>query len=191
MSSSSMMPIAIVVGGLGIGYWWYNIQDKTPVGLVVTNSIFGGEILGQKADGVKLTTGAVEGTWRADENSLTVMSESAEKPLLVIYEDGKPIHAEVVTVNEWIMDGPGMAIPDECCVTAPCDYADIDISLPECITALEVQGQAIMEKVRKLAKEHGATEESIELNFPTEDPAVAEAESIFGPMMSLQSNFVW
>ena len=191
MSSSAMMPIAIVVGGLGIGYWWYSSQDKTPVGLVVVNAIHGGSPIGETSDGAKLTTGAVEGTWRADENSLPVASESAEKPLMVIYEDGKPIHAEVITANEWIMDGPGMVIPDECCETAPCDSADMDIPTPECGTALGVQVQAIMEEWRKVAKEHGATEESIELNFPTEDPAVAEAESIFGPMMSLQSNFVW
>ena len=33
-----MMPIAIVVGGLGIGYWWYSSQDTTPLGLVATKT---------------------------------------------------------------------------------------------------------------------------------------------------------
>jgi hypothetical protein len=191
MANNTGLIIGVVVVAGAIGLYWNAQKDKTPVGLVVVNAIHGGSPIGETSDGTKLTTGAVEGTWRADENSLPVISESAEKPLMVIYEDGKPIHAEVITANEWIMDGPGMIIPDECCETAPCDNTNMDISIPECITALEVQVQAIMEKWRKVAKEHGATEESIDSTFPLEETTVAEAESIFGPMLSLQSNFVW
>ena len=51
-------------------------------------------------------------------------------------------------------------------------------------------------KVPRLAKEHGVTEESMNANFPISEESTSneqsqEAESIFGPMVTLQSNFVW
>ena len=55
---------------------------------------------------------------------------------------------------------------------------------------IEIQN-ALMEKWRTFAKDAGATKESIDANFPLEETTVAEAESIFGPVMSLQSHFVW
>ena len=174
MNSSSMMPIAIVVGGLGIGYWWYSSQDKTPVGLVVVNAIEGGSSLGETSDGTKLTTGAVEGTWRADENSLSVISESAEKPLMVIYEDGTPIHAEVITMTDY--QEP----------TAE-DYEENEEGLAQRIEDYNT----VMEMWRTFAKNAGATEESYQAAFPLEETGIQAAESIYGPMLSLQSNFVW
>ena len=112
-NSSVVMPAVLIVGALGIGGWLYMKRDKTPVGLVVTNAIQGGQSLGETSKGAKLTAGSVEGTWRADESSISVVSESAEKPLLVIYEDGTPIHAEVITMSEWIEPSPD-TLPAEC-----------------------------------------------------------------------------
>ena len=49
-----------------------------------------------------------------------------------------------------------------------------------------------MKKWVALAKENGATDESVATHFPEEAESTAqEAESVFGPMLSLQSHFVW
>ena len=181
-NSSVVMPAVLIVGALGIGGWLYMKRDKTPVGLVVTNAIQGGETLGVNEDGDTITMGAVEGTWRADENSLSVASESAEKPLLVIYQDGTPIHAEVITVSEW--EEPS-DLPEEC------EGDNVDEA--ECDKAFVEMMNTMIQKYRDLAKEHGVTEESMNANFPLSEESTQsqEAESIFGPMLSLQSHFVW
>ena len=182
MAKSNTTPIAIAVIVLGGGVAWYVMsnRDKSPVGLVVVNAIEGGTPMGLTTDGVKLTAGAVEGTWRADEDSLSVMSESAEKPLLVIYEDGTPVHAEAITLADYNFE----AEPEEC-------EGETDVS-DACRDALLKASNEVMERYRKLAKEHGATEESIEEMFPTQESTQSQAaESIFGPMLSLQSHFVW
>jgi len=181
-TSSMVMPLVIVVAGGSIAFWLYNKRDKTPVGLVVTNASQGGETLGVNEDGDTITMGAVEGTWRADENSISVASESAEKPLLVIYQDGTPIHAEVITASEWKEPSD---LPEEC------EGDNVDEA--ECDKAFAEMMNTMMQKFRDLAKEHGVTEESMNANFPIskESTQSQEAESIFGPMLSLQSHFVW
>lgn len=188
-NSSMVMPIVIVVAGGGIAFWLYNKRDKTPVGLVVTNAIGGGQSIGETSDGGKLTAGSVEGTWREDENSTSVASESSEKPLLVIYENGTPIHAEVITMSEWAEPSPD-TLPSECYDDDGNVYEDWP---QECHEALADLNNDLMDKWRKLAKEHGATDESLEGMFVKEEKSTQsqEAESIFGPMLSLQSHFVW
>ena len=52
------------------------------------------------------------------------------------------------------------------------------------------------QKFRDLAKEHGVTEESMKANFPLSEESTSKeqsqaAESIYGPMLSLQSHFMW
>ena len=108
MGSNNTAIYAIMALGLAGGVaWWYQMnQDTTPVGLVVTSQTESARPLGENSDGKMLSVSSIEGTWRADEDALSVASESAEKPLMVIYEDGTPIHAELVTINEWIIDGP-------------------------------------------------------------------------------------
>ena len=186
---------AVMALGLagGVGWWYMNNQDKTPVGLVVTNQIESARMpMGETSDGKAISANAIEGTWRESEDSLSVASESADKPLMVIYHDGKPIHAEVVTIKEWVMDGPGMELPDECCDPAPCETICADCDTEECWDALRNRTKEIVKNWKELAKEHGATDESIALYYPEEEESTAqEAESIFGPIMSLQSHFVW
>ena len=176
-----LIPGAIIVGGLGVAYYWWTLRDKTPVGLVVTNQVDGNQPIGENSGGKALTAGAVEGTWREDKNSLSVASESAEKPLLVVYEDGTPIHAELITMSEWSEVGEDN-LPDEC---------KDDINTQECGDALTVIQNATIEKWRAFAKDAGATEESIDEMFPKQEESTQEAETIFGPMISLQSHFVW
>ena len=180
--SSLMWPMLIVVAGAGIGGYIWMQRDKTPVGLVVVNAVQGGETLGVNEDGDTITMGSVEGTWRKDENSPSVASESAEKPLLVIYQDGTPIHAEVITVSEWMEPSD---LPEEC------EGDNVDEA--ECDKAFAEMWREMMQKFRDLAKEHGVTEESMNANFPISEESTQsqEAESIYGPMLSLQSHFVW
>ena len=183
--SSLMWPMLIIVAGAGIGGYIWMQRDKTPVGLVVTNAIEGGETLGVNENGDSITMGAVEGTWREDENSISVVSESAEKPLLVIYQDGTPIHAEVVTMSEWMEPSD---LPEEC------EGDNVDEA--ECDKAFVEMMNTMMQKFRDLAKEHGVTEESMNANFPISEESTSKeqsqaAESIYGPMLSLQSHFMW
>tara|TARA_Y100000310_G_scaffold178264_1_gene178229 strand:+ start:2186 stop:2761 length:576 start_codon:yes stop_codon:yes gene_type:complete len=191
MAKSNTAMIGVAVVALGGVAWWYLAaqKDKTPVGLVVINAIESGHSLGETSDGKALTAGAVEGTWRADEDSLSVASESAEKPLMVIYEDGTPIHAEVITISEWALAGQSDTLPSECYDDDGNVYEDWP---QECEDAFINSEKDSIDKWRTLAKEHGATDESIEALFPTlEESTTQEAESIFGPMLSLQSHFVW
>ena len=178
-----LIPGAIIVGGLGVAYYWWTLRDKTPVGLVVTNAnTAGSETLGVNEDGDTITMGSVEGTWRADKNSLSVASESAEKPLLVVYEDGTPIHAELITMSDW--EEPS-DLPEEC------EGDNVDEA--ECDKAFAEMWRGMMQKFRDLAKEHGVTEESMNANFPISEESTQsqEAETIYGPRLSLQSHFVW
>tara|TARA_Y100000992_G_C21175641_1_gene448164 strand:- start:160 stop:750 length:591 start_codon:yes stop_codon:yes gene_type:complete len=188
---------AVMALGLagGVGWWYMNNQDKTPVGLVVTNQVEGARMpMGETSDGKAISANAIEGTWRESEDSLSVASESAEKPLMVIYHDGKPIHAEVVTLQEWVVEGAEMNYPDECCETPPCEDIQQDYNTEGCLEAYEARVRETTKKWLDLAKEHGATDESLPfwLNNVTEEKSTAqEAESVFGPMLSLQSHFVW
>jgi len=181
--SSLMWPMLIIVAGAGIGGYIWMQRDKTPVGLVVTNAIQGGRPLGENSDGGNLTAGLVEGTWREDENSTSVASESAEKPLMVIYEDGTPIHAEVFNMSDF--EPP------------KCEEGDEDETAREyaerCNSELEKARGEIVDYWKKVGKEHGATDESLDSIFPKEEESTQpqEAESIYGPMLSLQSHFMW
>ena len=181
--SSLMWPMLIIVAGAGIGGYIWMQRDKTPVGLVVTNAIEGGDTLGVNENGDSITMGAVEGTWRKDENSISVVSESAEKPLLVIYQDGTPIHAEVVSVSDFVWSEPEV-----------CEGEGFESQ--ECEDALTKMSNEWSQKFRDLAKEHGVTEESMNANFPISEESTSKeqsqaAESIYGPMLSLQSHFMW
>ncbi len=184
--STMMMPLAIIVLGGGIGFWWWNSRDKTPVGLVVTNVLQGDSPLGVNEDGDSIKIGAVEGTWREDENSVSVASDGEEKPLLVIYQEGIPIDAKVITMSEWDRD-KFEDLPEEC---------DDDHRSSECEEAVVKRQNAIIQKFRDVAEEHNVTEESINNHFPlmeesNESTQSQAAESIYGPMLSLQSHFVW
>ena len=185
---------AVMALGLagGVGWWYMNNQDKTPVGLVVTNQVESARMpMGETSDGKAISANAIEGTWRESEDSLSVASESAEKPLLVVYHDGKPVSAKVVTLQEWVFEGENIDYPDECCETPPCNSDNI-VFTEECHNAILDRARVVMKKWVALAKENGATDESVATHFPEEAESTAqEAESVFGPMLSLQSHFVW
>ncbi len=194
MANTTAIYSLLAVGLIGGGVWYYQKnQDTTPVGLVVTNQVESARMpMGETSDGKTISANAIEGTWRESEDSLSVASESADKPLMVIYHDGKPIHAEVTTISEWIVDGPGMELPDICCETPPCETIGEDYGTQECWDAVEARMKEVQKKWIDLAKEHGATDESLEMYGLVEEESTAqEAESIFGPMLSIQSHAMW
>jgi hypothetical protein len=179
MKGSTTVGIAVVVLGGGVAWYVRSKRDKTPVGLVITTQGSPSLTVGTNSDGKDLTAGAVEGTWRADEDSLSVFSESAERPLMVIYEDGTPVDAKVIDMVDYYQKH---IPPTEC---------DDGGSVEDCQGAMTELNNEAMKIWRELAKDAGATEESIDANFPLQETATQAAESIFGPMMSLQSHFVW
>jgi len=194
MANSNTGIIALVVIGASAGafYWIKSKEDKTPVGLVVSQMLFPAPApLGQNSDEKPLSAMILEGTWRKDEDSLSVASVSEDEPLLVIYEEGSPIAAKLVKREDYDYDmfsGP----PDECCETAPCEEIDEDYDTDVCWEAIRERTKNMMKKWREVAEEYGATEESLQMYFPQEEESTTqEAESIFGPMMTLQSHFVW
>ena len=195
MANTTAIYSLLAVGVIGGGVWYYQKnQDKTPVGLVVINQLEGGGMpMGETSDGKAITANALEGTWRESEDSISVASESAEKPLVVVYHDGKPIHAEVIAINEWYMDAPGMDYPDECRETPPCETMEEGYDTEECWGAWELRVKETTKKWIALAKEHGATDESIAPleNVVNEESTAQEAESIFGPTLSIQSHAMW
>jgi len=173
MAMNNTVPIAIAVIGIAGGAWYFVMKgkDKTPVGLTVTKALEMNAIpIGLTTEGDTLTAGAVEGTWRADEDSLSVASESAEKPLLVVYEDGTPIDAQIITMSEF-QEPNGE------------DYEENEEGEAKRLEEYNI----MMEKWREFAKDAGATEESIESLYQTEEPVKSQAaESSYGTMLSLQ-----
>ena len=162
MGSNSIMPIAILVSGLGIGFWWYNSQDKTPIGLVAT-STSAENYLGTDEDGNKYRYTFVEGTYREDDTSLTVASDSADRPMMVIYKEEIPIDVQVVDLSKF----------------------------PTCGECSEEEYKLFAENMLAFAKEYKLDTEDAYQEEVDNLNTVQEAESIYGPMMSLQSNFVW
>ena len=157
-----MMPIAILVGGLGIGYWWYSSRDTTPVGLVAVKSS-SEQYLGTDADGNKYRYQFVEGTYREDDSSLPIASESANRPMRIIYKEEIPIDVQVVDLSK----------------------------NPTCGECDEAETKLFYENMLAFAKEYELdTEEAYQTEVDNSSVA-QEAESIFGPMMSLQSHFMW
>ena len=163
----------IVASVVGIGgYTWFISRDTTPIGLVIVKSQ-GEETLGQDTDGAKYTVQFVEGTFREDEDSLGVASIDDEQPLLVVFKDGEPIDARLITKSEWVEP------------TEVCDEGDT-----ECQDKIMDAYNAMMDKVIELGEEFDVDMEWLKGQKVSKSQEAA-AESIFGPMLSLQSHFMW
>ncbi len=172
-NSSVVMPAVLIVGALGIGGWLYMKRDKTPVGLVVVKQYEEGH-MGYDEDKNEYNYIIVEGTWRADANSLTVESESADRPLRVVFKNNQPIDAEVITMRDW-------GEPDGR------DYEDNEAGRKERMDDYNAR----LDKVIAWLQEYDIDTSSLEGEKVGESTQSQEAESIYGPMLSLQSHFVW
>ena len=94
-----LLPVGTMVGIGGIVYYLIGLRDTTPVGLTATNFLEPTAPVGNNEDDA-YSVGIVEGTFRESESSMTVSSESKDKPLLVVFKNGTPIDAKVIDKPE-------------------------------------------------------------------------------------------
>lgn len=164
------IPALIIVFGGGLAYWVMSNRDTTPVGLTIVKQIdvFGVRKLGEDAEENQYEMSFVTGTWRATESSLPVVSINEDTPILVVFKNGEPVNGEIVKLEEW---------------KPPTEFDDEDQAHEFFLNQMKQQV--------KLMKEYGIDTSAIEEGIEMQENNTAEAESIFGPMMTLQSNFVW
>lgn len=98
MNRSSMLAV-LGLAGAGAVYIFLSNRDTTPVGLTAREFI-GGESLGEKDD-KSYKIDLILGTFRASESSLPVSSDNKNEPLLVVYENGTPVDARIVSIDKW------------------------------------------------------------------------------------------
>ena len=169
MSAKYTIPALILAFGGGLTYWVMSNRDTTPVGLTIVKQIndVGGHI-GQDEEENNYEISLVTGTWRANESSLPVVSINEDTPILVVFKNGEPINGEIVKLDEW---------------KPPTEFDDEDQAYK---FFLNQQKQQV-----KLMKEYGIDTSAIEKSIEMQENNTVEAESIFGPMTTLQSHFVW
>ena len=165
--------LIIVLGGGGFAYWMYSKQDKTPVGLTTTKTVKiddnldNGIQFGSNGDDT-YTGNFVLGTFRASKDTLPISSDDEDKPLLVILKNGEPIEAEIFNKSDLVAD--------------PEEYE---------LQEIKRIGKNLMDLMEKYAVKYDTdAQEKIKEGkkaFTDEQ----EAESIFGPTITLQSHFVW
>jgi len=161
--ASYTIPALIIVFGGGLAYWVMSNRDTTPVGLTIVKNIEDAGEIGEDEDGNIYNLKIMTGTWRASDSTLPVISEDEDKPLLIVFKNGEPVKGEIVDINEWL--------PSE-----GDDAGEFMLNVLENQLALQ----------KEFDIETTETQNQIDAMKNT-----AEAESIFGPVMSLQSNFVW
>lgn len=94
-----LLPVGTIGGIIGILYYFNSLKDTTPVGLTATNFLEPTAPVGNDGDDA-YSVGIVEGTFRESESSMTVSSESKDRPLLVVFKNGTPIDAKVIDMPE-------------------------------------------------------------------------------------------
>ncbi len=94
-----LLPVGTIGGIIGILYYFNSLKDTTPVGLTATNFLEPTAPVGNDGDDA-YSVGIVEGTFRESESSMTVSSESKDRPLLVVFKNGTPIDAKVIDTPE-------------------------------------------------------------------------------------------
>ena len=201
MAEKNMLMPLLLLGGLGVGFWFYK-ANEIPMGLTIDKVVRDTQDIGVTADGKVLTAKAVTGSFKREDgqNSPTVTSESTDKPMLVIFEDGDPVFAEVINYSA-IDEDPELIT--ECQTTQPTDAEELEEWNTACDEATVLFEKQIKGQWREIAEGAGATEESIDEQFPIEEDVVepetenSAAESWLGiknPQMfinTLQSNQVW
>tara|TARA_R110000824_G_scaffold278927_1_gene467158 strand:+ start:1088 stop:1687 length:600 start_codon:yes stop_codon:yes gene_type:complete len=169
-----MMPVLLLAVGLPLAIYLYS-KDNTPVGLTVTNTIGDLQPLGTTTDGKILTAKFVEGTWRADAASVPVVSNSIDKPLIAVYEDTDPVHAEVISYDAINDD---LTLITECQTTPPPeeDVDDLEAWNVACDEATILFQKQRNGQWREIAQDSGATQESIDELFSLDDGDVTETQ---------------
>ncbi len=163
-----LIPGAIIVSALGVGYYWWTLKDNTPVGLTITIAVKGYVMMPENHDSV-----VTLGSFRKDKDSLSISSEDESNPMLVVMKDETPIDAQIIKLDDLY------ASPEE----------EEDLS-QEAKQANWVKHTKNLKPVwAGFGFDTDPLDEMIaEMEGNTES---AEAETIYGPRLSLQSHFVW
>ena len=173
--SSLTIPALILAFGGGLTYWVMSNRDTTPVGLTTTKKVKVGDSA-ELENGIPFGSNGddtykgefVLGTFRASKDTLPISSDDEEKPLLVILKNNEPIEAEIFNTNELIEDPEKNGLEEQ---------KRIGINYFNLAEKYAVKYDTdIQEKIKEGRK-----------MFDNKQ----EAESVFGPTMTLQSHFVW
>lgn len=164
-----LIPGAIIVGGLGVAYYWWTLRDNTPVGLTITKVIGDAYVMMPEHHESVVTLGS----FRKDKDSLSISSEDESNPMLVVMKDETPIDAQIIKLDDLYAN--------------PEDEEDL---------SQEAKQANFLKRLKNLKPvwvqfgfDTDPLDEMIaEMEGNTES---AEAETIYGPRLSLQSHFVW
>tara|TARA_B100000902_G_scaffold219301_1_gene208319 strand:+ start:226 stop:735 length:510 start_codon:yes stop_codon:yes gene_type:complete len=160
--------IVLAVMGIG-GYTYIKSRDTTPVGLVTFKVLGSGEGLGMDDEENGYSWQIQTGTFKPDESSIPFISEDESEPLLIIFKNNEPHDAQVLT------DLSGWPI----------------MPLPEGVDEFDILQH--WKNLRDLQETYGidTTDMDTMIEEMEANQQSAEAESVFGPSLTLQSHFVW
>ena len=155
--NTKTLPILAVVGVGGVLFYLNSIRDKTPVGLVITKKLESGVV-----NDTDVSYEFVEGTYRASQQSLSLKS-TAEKALLVLYQDGEIVEADLVSLT---------------------DYTPLEP------TGDDEDDLRRMKNWKVIADRYGGSETLDEMIVQLQGDE-SNAEMVLRPSNTLQSHFVW
>jgi len=155
--NTKTLPILAVVGVGGVLFYLNSMRDKTPVGLVINKKLESGVI-----NDTDVSYEFVEGTYRASQQSLSLKS-TAEKALLVLYQDGEIVEADLVSLT---------------------DYTPLEP------TGDDEDDLRRMKNWKVIADRYGGSETLDEMIVQLQGDE-SNAEMVLRPSNTLQSHFVW
>lgn len=155
--NNKTLPVLAVVGVGGVLFYLNSIRDKTPVGLVINKKLESGVI-----DDTDVSYEFVEGTYRASQQSLSLTS-TAEKALLVLYQDGEIVEADLVSLTDYTPLKP---------------------------TGDDEDDLRRMKNWKAIADRYGGSEPLDEMIVQLQGDE-SNAEMVLRPSNTLQSHFVW
>lgn len=156
--NTKTLPVLAVVGVGGVLFYLNSIRDKTPVGLVTTKKLESGVL-----DDTDVSFEFVEGTYRASEQSLSLKS-TAEKALLVLYQDGEIVEADLVSLTDYTPLKP---------------------------TGDNEEDLRRMKNWKAITDRYGGSETLDGAIAQLEGTDESNAEMVLRPSNTLQSHFVW
>lgn len=156
--NTKTLPVLAVVGVGGVLFYLNSMRDKTPVGLVTTKKLESGVL-----DDTDISYEFVEGTYRASEQALSLKS-TAEKALLVLYQDGEIVEADLVSLTDYTPLSP---------------------------TGDDEDDLRRMKNWKVIADRYGGSETLDGAIASLEGTDESNAEMVLRPSNTLQSHFVW
>lgn len=153
-----LLPALTIIGGGGVVYYLLSLRDTTPVGLTTTKKHETGVI-----DDTDVSFEFVDGTYRESESSLPLHS-TADKVLLVLYQDGEIVEADLVSLT---------------------DYSPLKT------TGDNEDDLRRMKNWKAIADRYGGSETLDNGIAQLEETNESNAEMILRPTNTLQSHFVW